>query len=126
VRCPFGGSKAKIFESWPDASQPAPTHGFYNIEAIPMLRLIVINLLQWFKRLATSSSQRNAQNSRNFAREDNDGGRWTFVSIVIAFTLSLYVVAGLGFFAKVHMWDTLTVQEKASAVQAMTVSTEYM
>jgi hypothetical protein len=93
-----------------------------------MLRLVVVHLFQWFKRLASSAVSRNGGNdnySRNFSsREENDGGRWTFVSIFIVFTLSIYSLAGLGYYAKVHVWDGFTEQQKENIAQAMIVSSQ--
>jgi hypothetical protein len=92
-----------------------------------MLRLVVVHLFQWFKRLASNAVSRNGSDdhySQNFSREDNDSGRWTFVSLFIVFTLSLYSLAGLGYYAKVHVWDGFTEQQKENIAQAMIVSTQ--
>ncbi|HEX8592662.1 MAG TPA: hypothetical protein VF682_05200 [Pseudomonas sp.] len=90
-----------------------------------MLRLVVVHLFQWFKRLASSAVSRNSSDdnhSQNFSREDS--GRWTFVSLFIVFTLSLYTLAGLGYYAKVHVWDGFTEQQKENIAQAMIVSSQ--
>ncbi len=92
-----------------------------------MLRLVVVHLFQWFKRLASSAVSRNGDDnySQNFtSRDDSDGGRWTFVSIFIVFTLSLYTLAGLGYYAKVNVWDGFTEQQKENIAQAMIVSSQ--
>ncbi|WP_426139698.1 hypothetical protein [Pseudomonas sp. DWP3-1-2] len=91
-----------------------------------MLRLVVAHLFQWFKRLASSAVSRNGRDdnhSQDFSRED-EGGRWTFISIVMVLTLSLYTVAGLGYYAKVHVWDGFTEQQKENITQAMIVSSQ--
>ncbi|MGV6394262.1 hypothetical protein ACTUVN_004029 [Pseudomonas caspiana] len=79
-------------------------------------------------RLLMSYLFRNGSNDRyteNFSsREDNDGGRWTFVTIFIVFTLSIYSLAGLGYYAKVHVWDGFTEAEKTSMAQAMVVASQ--
>ncbi|RRV05309.1 hypothetical protein EGJ27_19275 [Pseudomonas sp. v388] len=86
-----------------------------------MLRLVVVHLFQWFKRFSVSLFARNAQQarySRDFTRE-SDRGRWTFVSIFIVFTLGLYCLAGLGYFAKVNVWDGFSEEQKLAVAQAM-------
>lgn len=91
-----------------------------------MLRLVVIHLFQWFKRLSTTLLARSsgeARYSRDFNGED-DRGRWTFVSIFIVFTLSLYCLAGLGYYAKVHVWDGFSEEQKQNIAQAMIASSQ--
>jgi hypothetical protein len=95
-----------------------------------MLRLVMLYLFQWFKRLASNAVSRNNASrddiySENFSsREDGDSGRWTFVSLFIVFTLSIYSLAGLGYYAKVHVWDGFTEAEKASMAQAMIAASQ--
>lgn len=92
-----------------------------------MLRLVMIYLFQWFKRLASNAVSRNGDDTytENFSsREDRDSGRWTFVSLFIVFTLSIYSLAGLGYYAKVHVWDGFTEAEKTSMAQAMVVASQ--
>lgn len=93
-----------------------------------MLRLVMIYLFQWFKRLASNAVSRNGNNdtyTENFSsREDSDSGRWTFVSLFIVFTLSIYSLAGLGYYAKVHVWDGFTEAEKTNIAQAMVVASQ--
>lgn len=94
-----------------------------------MLRLVMIYLFQWFKRLASSAVSRNGNDTytENFSsREESEGGRWTFVTIFIVFTLSLYSLAGLGYYAKVHVWDGFTEAEKTNIAQAMVVASQNM
>jgi hypothetical protein len=99
-----------------------------TLRLIPMLRLVMIYLFQWFKRLASNAVSRNGRDdtyTENFSsREDSDSGRWTFVSLFIVFTLSLYSLAGLGYYAKVHVWDSFTEEQKANIAQAMIVSSQ--
>ena len=84
-------------------------------------------LFQWIKRLSTGTSAENEERySQSFSDEDRDVGRWTFMSIFIVFTLSLYVVAGLGYYAKVHVWDGMTDVQKESIAKAMVVDTQYL
>lgn len=86
-----------------------------------MLRLVVVHLFHWFKRFSqTLFARRPAAHrySRDFTRED-ERGRWTFVSIFIVFTLSLYCVAGLGYYAKVNVWDGFTPEQKEVVAKAM-------
>ncbi|MBD8187203.1 hypothetical protein [Pseudomonas viridiflava] len=90
-----------------------------------MLRIVVVHLFQWLKRLSSGLLSRGSQysESRDFTRE-NDEGRWTFVSIAIILTLSLYCLAGLGYYAKVNVWDGFTQEQKANIAQAMVVSSQ--
>ncbi|WP_268796771.1 hypothetical protein [Pseudomonas huanghezhanensis] len=88
---------------------------------------MLVQLLQWIKRIATRTAPQNDENySETFSGEQSDVGRWTFLSIFIAFTLSLYVVAGLGYYAKVHVWDSMTEQQKEAVAKAMVVDTQYL
>ena len=86
-----------------------------------MLRLVVVHLFHWFKRISlTLVARRTAPSrySRDFTRED-DRGRWTFVSLFAVLTLSLYCVAGLGYYAKVNVWDSFTPEQKEAVAKAM-------
>ena len=89
---------------------------------------MLVQLFQWIKRLSTGTSGDNTENnySRSFSGEDNDIGRWTFMSVFIVFTLSLYVVAGLGYYAKVHVWDGMSDAQKEAIAKAMVVDTQYL
>jgi hypothetical protein len=88
---------------------------------------MLVQLFQWIKRLSTGTAPQNDENySESFSGEENDTGRWTFVSIFIVFTLSLYVVAGLGYYAKVHVWDGMSEQQKEAIAKAMVVDTQYL
>jgi hypothetical protein len=88
---------------------------------------MLVQLFQWIKRLSTGTSPRNDDNySETFSGEDSELGRWTFLSLAIVFTLSLYVVAGLGYYAKVHVWDGMSDQQKEAVSQAMVVNTQYL
>ena len=88
---------------------------------------MLVQLFQWIKRLSTRTSPQNDENySETFSGEESDVGRWTFLSIAIVFTLSLYVSAGLGYYAKVHVWDGMTEQQKEAVSQAMVVDTQYL
>lgn len=89
-----------------------------------MIRLVV-TLYQWFKRSPENTpSEENQGFSRDFNREEDESGRWTFVSIFAVFTLSLYILSGLGYYAKVHVWDQMTEQQKEVVSQAMVVSSQ--
>ncbi|SET20436.1 hypothetical protein [Pseudomonas graminis] len=88
---------------------------------------MLVQFLQWIKRLSTGTSSQNDENySQSFSNEDHDVGRWTFMSVFIMLTLSLYIVAGLGYYAKVHVWDDMTEAQKAAVAQAMVVDTQYL
>jgi hypothetical protein len=83
-------------------------------------------LFQWIKRLSTGTPVENEENYSQSFSDDEDVGRWTFMSVAIIFTLSLYVVAGLGYFAKVHVWDGMTEAQKEAVAKAMVVDTQYL
>jgi hypothetical protein len=86
-----------------------------------MLRLVVVHLFHWLKRLSISlfaRTPKEARYSRDFTRE-SERGRWTFVSIFIVFTLSIYCLAGLGYYAKVSVWDGFNEEQKVAVAQAM-------
>lgn len=88
---------------------------------------MLAQLFQWIKRLSTGTSTENDENyTQSFSDEERDVGRWTFMSVFIVFTLSLYVVAGLGYYAKVHMWDTMSDAQKEAMAKAMVVDTQYL
>lgn len=92
-----------------------------------MLRLMY-DIYQWVKRVSTASDRGERDGySRNFAAgEDEDVGRWTFTSVFLVFTLSLYIVAGLGYYTKTHVWDTLTDAQKEQIAKTMVVDTQYL
>jgi hypothetical protein len=94
-----------------------------NFEVTHML----VQLFQWIKRLSTGTPAENEERySQSFQDEESDVGRWTFMSVFIVFTLSLYIVAGLGYYAKVHVWDGMSEAQKEAVAKAMVVDTQYL
>lgn len=92
-----------------------------------MLRLVVIHLFQWFKRLSSTLLTRGSNEtsySRHFTGQEEDEGRWTFVALAIVFTLSLYCLAGLGYYAKVHVWDGFTLEQQENIARVMIASSQ--
>ena len=88
---------------------------------------MLVQLFQWIKRLSTGSTTESEENySQSFSDEDQDVGRGTFMTVFIVFTLSLYVVAGLGYFAKVHVWDGMSEAQKEAVAKAIVVDTQYL
>jgi hypothetical protein len=88
---------------------------------------MLVQFFQWIKRLSTGTSTDNDENyTQSFSNDDHDVGRWTFMSVFIVFTLSLYIIAGLGYYAKVHVWDGMSDEQKAAVSQAMVVDTQYL
>ncbi|SEQ30107.1 hypothetical protein SAMN03159444_01455 [Pseudomonas sp. NFACC02] len=84
-------------------------------------------LFQWIKRLSTGTTAESEESySQSFSDEERDVGRWTFMSVFIVFTLSLYIVAGLGYYAKVHVWDSMSEAQKEAVAKAMVVDTQYL
>ncbi|PVZ20139.1 MULTISPECIES: hypothetical protein [unclassified Pseudomonas] len=54
------------------------------------------------------------------ARDDaHETQRTSLASVLMIVGLSLYIAGGLGYYAKAHLWDVLTEQQKAIVVQAM-------
>lgn len=88
---------------------------------------MLVQLFQWIKRLSTGTPAESEERySQSFQDEDSDVGRWTFMSVFIIFTLSLYIVAGLGYYAKVHVWDGMSEAQKEAVAKAMVVDTQYL
>jgi hypothetical protein len=86
---------------------------------------MLVQLFQWIKRLSTGTPAENDEKyAQSFNDDERDVGRWTFTSLFIIFTLSLYIVAGLGYYAKVHVWDDMTEAQKAAVAEAMVSGTQ--
>lgn len=88
---------------------------------------MLVQLLQWLKRLSTGSpAERDESYSQSFSDDEQDAGRWTFMAVFIVLTLGLYIVAGLGYYAKVHVWDGMSEAQKEAIAKAMVVDTQYL
>ncbi len=86
---------------------------------------MLVQFFQWIKRLSTSTPAKDDEGyPQSFSDEERDVGRWTFMSVFIVFTLSLYIVAGLGYYAKVHVWDSMSEAQKEAVASAMAASTQ--
>ncbi|MDE1169493.1 MAG: hypothetical protein PW845_29965 [Pseudomonas sp.] len=91
-----------------------------------MLRAVLMFLLQAFRRLFTLTSvSPRAELQETHSGEEAEGG-WTVTAIAIISALVLYIVLALGFYAKVHVWDTLTAQQKDFIVQSMLVDQQVL
>ncbi|MFH7428903.1 hypothetical protein, partial [Pseudomonas syringae group genomosp. 7] len=79
----------------------------------------VVHFFQWLKRLSSAVFFRNSEDkySRSFTRENDDEGRWTFVSNIIVLTLTLYCLASLGYNAKTTISDGFTQEQKEDIAQ---------
>ncbi len=88
---------------------------------------MLVQFFQWIKRLSSGAPAENDEKyAQSFNDDERDVGRWTFMSLFIIFTLSLYIVAGLGYYAKVHVWDDMTEAQKAAVAEAMVSGTQYL
>ena len=77
------------------------------------------NLFQFVRRVfnLTPSGQEAAPKDRYIDEETEKST--SLASVIMIVGLSLYIVGGLGYFAKTHAWDNLNEQQKAMVVQAM-------
>ncbi|QKZ05094.1 MULTISPECIES: hypothetical protein [Pseudomonas] len=83
-----------------------------------MLRLVLLFLLQMFRRLFSGTSV-SPRAELQGTHADEDEGRWTATSIAIICALVIYIIGGLGLYGKTHIWDTLTPAQKDFIVQSM-------
>lgn len=83
-----------------------------------MGRIVLFYLFQFVRRILQSFTAAPRAESRY--DEAEVGLSRTGVALVSA--LVLYIVCGLGYYAKVHCWDTLTEEQKGVVVQAMIVN----
>ncbi|EIK95429.1 hypothetical protein PMM47T1_16610 [Pseudomonas sp. M47T1] len=83
-----------------------------------MLRLVLLFLLQTFRRLFTGNSV-SPRAELQGSHADSDEGRWTASAIMIICALVIYIIGGLGLYGKTHVWDTLTPAQKDFIVQSM-------
>ncbi|WP_296252703.1 hypothetical protein [Pseudomonas sp. UBA4194] len=94
-----------------------------------MLRLFLLVLFHVYKRCAAGlASIRGERADEGYARYDEaeEGGRWSALTILTITVLSFYILGSLGFYAKVHIWDTLTEDQKAFIVQSMLVDQQML
>ncbi|MBD1551681.1 hypothetical protein [Pseudomonas typographi] len=79
-----------------------------------MGRQVLLYLSHVVKRIIDSVTPQ-ARATRD--EEEHEG--FSLASLVMVIGLSLYIAGGLGFYAKTHLWDTLTEQQKGIVMQAM-------
>lgn len=87
-----------------------------------MLRLVMLVLFHFYKRFASGlASLRGVrtQDSYESFGATPENTRWSALTILTIAVLSFYILGGLGFYAKVHIWDTLTQDQKDFIVQTM-------
>ncbi|MFF7706729.1 hypothetical protein [Pseudomonas sp. NPDC007930] len=77
-----------------------------------MGRQVLLYLSHFFKRIMESITPQ----ARGYDEEQEGFSLASWVMIV---GLALYIAGGLGFYAKTHLWDQLTEQQKGIVVQAM-------
>lgn len=84
-----------------------------------MFKTLMAVLTHSFKRATSQRGNGESQESRRFSGEESNRGRWTFMGVFTAMTLSLYIVAGLGYYTKVHVWDDMSAEQKTAITTAM-------
>ncbi|WPO98316.1 hypothetical protein SFA35_16900 [Pseudomonas sp. HR96] len=93
-----------------------------------LLRLVLMLLSQAFKRVSAgiASIRRDSAvlTQNDNAVDDTDGFSKSAVMIIAA--LALYIAGGLGYYAKVHIWDGLTPQQKDFVVHSMMVDQQVL
>ena len=92
-----------------------------------MLRYVVIHLFQWLKRFSSVQDPRHHADlkySRDFTREEQRANSWSLTTIVLVSALVCYSLGGLGYYAKTHIWDTMTDAQKEQMAQAMIASSQ--
>lgn len=76
-----------------------------------MGRQVLLYLSHFFKRVIDSITPQ--------ARDEDEQEGFSLVALFMIIGLSIYIAGGLGYFAKAHLWDSLTEQQKGVVVQAM-------
>ncbi|WNW10537.1 hypothetical protein RRX38_05005 [Pseudomonas sp. DTU_2021_1001937_2_SI_NGA_ILE_001] len=92
-----------------------------------MLRYVVSHLSQWLKRFSSEQDPRHHADkryARDFTREQEREASWSLSSILLVVALSAYCLGGLGYYAKTHIWDTMSEAQKEQMAQAMIVSAQ--
>ena len=93
-----------------------------------LLRLILMLVSQAFKRVSAGI----ASFRRGSIVMSQDQGRLDAVegfsksAIMIIAALALYILGGLGYYAKAHVWDELTPQQKDIVIQSMMVEQQVL
>jgi hypothetical protein len=93
-----------------------------------LLRMILMLLAQAFKRV-TAQIASFCRGSAVLGQEDRLDGQeegFSKSAIMIIAALVIYIVGGLGLYAKVHVWDGLTDQQKDFVVQSMIVEQQVL
>lgn len=94
-----------------------------------MLRLVLLLLSYCYKRATTSlASMRDQRIGDGYSRyeENEEGGRWSLLTLLTIAVLSLYILGSLGFYAKVHVWDTLSEAQKSMVIESMAANQQML
>jgi len=94
-----------------------------------MLRLVLLVLFHWFKRVSASiASIRPDRVESDYSRFDvsEQDDRWSVWTMLIVWGLVFYILGSLGYYAKVHMWDSLTVEQQSTILLSMTVNQQVL
>ncbi len=84
-----------------------------------MLRPVLTYLYQSFKRLASPSDER-----RGVLEEGQP--RTSVWAYAVMAALLLYILGGLGYFAKFHVWDEMTAEQQAIMIKSMQVDPQLL
>lgn len=93
-----------------------------------LLRLILMLVTHAFKRVSAgiaSIRRGSAVMSQDESHLDEVEGFSKSALMIIA-ALVLYIVGGLGYYAKAHVWDELTPQQKEVVIQSMMVEQQVL
>ncbi|WP_213881450.1 hypothetical protein [Pseudomonas sp. dw_358] len=93
-----------------------------------LLRLVLMLLSQAFKRVSAgiASMRRESDVLAQTDRVDDEAEGFSKSAIMVIAALALYIAGGLGYYAKVHVWDGLTPQQKDFVIHSMMVDQQVL
>lgn len=93
-----------------------------------LLRLVLMLLSQAFKRVSAgiASMRRESDVLAQSDRIDDQDEGFSKSAIMVIAALALYIAGGLGYYAKAHVWDGLTPQQKDFVIHSMMVDQQVL
>lgn len=94
-----------------------------------MLRLLLLLLSYCYKRVTTSLASMRDQridNGYSTFEEVDEGGRCSWLTLLTIAVLSFYILGSLGFYAKVHIWDALSEDQKSMVIESMAANQQML
>ena len=93
-----------------------------------LLRLVLMLITQAFKRVSAgiASFRRDTAVLTQTDRTVDEAEGFSKSAIMIIAALCLYIAGGLGFYAKAHVWDGLTPQQKDFVIHSMMVDQQVL